>query len=412
MLSRVRVAKNVLNTIRKMNSEAYYLAGSIVYKPPPPRLSLRRVVVIHRHGDRSQISRSLGPHVAESEALHLHWACRMPAADTMRSMAEALEHAADAREEATSLEDLLYSGEDKHARPYAQLTEVGARQLIHLGSVLRERYAMSCEEGSCAFISPRFEDATDHLYLRSTNTCRTLQSLRCLIAGLYALHLQTSSDEKELRQRPALQVSTRPKSVETLHAQLSEDFIARRAVLLNPTLYHKAFPNYAEFEARMRKVLGYEEAVNWLVVKEVLTCHKVHEYPFVDGIRLEDEIEATRLCAWIWGRMYEDDVLNRMSIGKFVHELLHDVRTSSAKMLIYSGHDSTLVPILCLLGLYEDEWPPYASFLTLEFLEGEDGATTVRAIYNDKDMKMLQQEEVFCPMEIFETRLRQFADGV
>ena len=60
-------------------------------------------------------------------------------------------------------------------------------------------------------------------------------------------------------------------------------------------------------------------------------------------------------------------------------------------MLIYSGHDSTLVPLLCALGLYDDTWPPYASFLTLEFVtHKENGLKYVRATYNDQDLPMLQ----------------------
>lgn len=36
-------------------------------------------------------------------------------------------------------------------------------------------------------------------------------------------------------------------------------------------------------------------------------------------------------------------------------------------MFIYSAHDSTLVPILCALGIYDDHWPDYASSILIEF---------------------------------------------
>jgi hypothetical protein len=84
----------------------------------------------------------------------------------------------------------------------------------------------------------------------------------------------------------------------------------------------------------------------------------------------------------MWGTMYNDDSLNRLAIGRFLRELLDVLhpavfnlptpppsssfsflpstapRTSSlelehAKMMIYSGHDSTLVPVLCALGIYD-----------------------------------------------------------
>lgn len=52
-----------------------------------------------------------------------------------------------------------------------------------------------------------------------------------------------------------------------------------------------------------------------------------------------------------------------------------------------AGHDSTIVPILCALGVYTDEWPPYASNLVLEVaVDKHTGRGYVRAHYNDEEM--------------------------
>ena len=101
------------------------------------------------------------------------------------------------------------------------------------------------------------------------------------------------------------------------------------------------------------------------------------------GISESDADRVTDLAGWMWGTMYQDDMLNRLAIGRFLRELLdvmhpavHDLptpapsspfaflshkkhidipveQTSHAKMMIFSGHDSTLVPVLCALGIYE-----------------------------------------------------------
>jgi hypothetical protein len=101
------------------------------------------------------------------------------------------------------------------------------------------------------------------------------------------------------------------------------------------------------------------------------------------GISESDADRVTDLAGWMWGTMYQDDVLNRLAIGRFLRELLdvihpavHDLptpapsspfaflshkkhndvpveQTSHAKMMIFSGHDSTLVPVLCALGIYD-----------------------------------------------------------
>jgi len=58
-------------------------------------------------------------------------------------------------------------------------------------------------------------------------------------------------------------------------------------------------------------------------------------------------------------------------------------------MLVYSGHDSTLVPLLCGLGCYDGVWPPYASYLALEIVRSKSsGERFVRAVYNDQEVSM------------------------
>ena len=153
-------------------------------------------------------------------------------------------------------------------------------------------------------------------------------------------------------------------------------------------------------------------------MKEILTCYEAHGIPFPPGVSEADADEVTKLAGWMWGVLYQDDELNRYAIGRFLRELLDvldvsvlhkepsiSVQSSSesdsdttdtidtscrspAKMMLFSGHDSTLVPVLCALGIYDNTWPPYASYLAIEIAESNVDPTQlfVRAIYNDKEM--------------------------
>lgn len=106
-------------------------------------------------------------------------------------------------------------------------------------------------------------------------------------------------------------------------------------------------------------------------------------YSYITGISQSDSDRVTDLAGWIWGTLYQDDILNRLAIGRFLREFLDVLHpavhklplpspsssfsfispkspygSSSAnsdhpKMMIFSGHDSTLVPILCALGIYD-----------------------------------------------------------
>lgn len=169
-----------------------------------------------------------------------------------------------------------------------------------------------------------------------------------------------------------------------------------------------------------------------LTVKEILTCRHVHGLELPGGLSQQDEEQITQLAGWMWGVLHNDSAYNRLAIGRFLGELLADIQASDAafsdpqqaagaapvgpRMLIYSGHDSTLVPLLCALGCYDGVWPPYASFLSLEVVRSRaSGERFVRAVYNDKQMPMTSclgdgaGGEMWCPLPAFLQRLREMA---
>ena len=61
----------------------------------------------------------------------------------------------------------------------------------------------------------------------------------------------------------------------------------------------------------------------------------------------------------------------------------------SAKMVVFAGHDTTLMPLLCVLGTpgkdFENKWPDYASFIVFEIFKKKEtkeehgGFSSVRA---------------------------------
>ncbi len=411
-----------------------YNAGSREYIPLPADLELERVAVIHRHGDRAQIWRSLGPNNPESDDVSAMWKSKLPKDDTLRRMACAFRSSLDVTRKihegevdidlsAYSRKEHLYSGEDSDAYPYSQLTELGAQQLIRIGRLLRQRYGVNCSEGASSpssggaghnLISNRQGDRD--VYLRSTNMCRTLQSLRSLVVGLYdipdPMNKQTEEGAAEdaeygvLLQRNAPTVHTRPKSSETMFPQSTcHELAERRSVVLTNQHFYENFEDYGSIHERLRALLGLpnkDDKVSWLMLKEILSCYKVHAYPYPLSLTYDDEKTATHVCGWMWGKLYGDEQLNRLAAGRFLRELLEDLTRAEKediKMLIYSGHDSSLVPLLCALGLYDNQWPPYASYLVLEVARSKsNGERFVRAIYND-EVRPLFSADDFIPWE-------------
>jgi hypothetical protein len=52
---------------------------------------------------------------------------------------------------------------------------------------------------------------------------------------------------------------------------------------------------------------------------------------------------------------------------------------AASKMFLYSGHDSSLMPLLAALGKHVVDWPPYLSNLALELWQQPNGQHFVKA---------------------------------
>jgi hypothetical protein len=133
--------------------------------------------------------------------------------------------------------------------------------------------------------------------------------------------------------------------------------------------------------------------------------------------------------------------MSRLGIGRFLRELLDvvDARVkdqSTLKLQVFSGqdplskryslalcrrnlssheanftgHDSTIVPVLAALGVYEDVWPPYASNIVIEV--AEDTRThryMARVLYNDAQVCTDRgRMPVWCSLEDLERLLSKY----
>ena len=384
-----------------------YIAGTNAeYNPLPDDYILEKVIVIHRHGDRAQIQKEVGPNYPENDGVTKVWMQRLPDDRTLNAMYNvASTGSSETQQFDTDVKKELYSGFDSLSYPYAQLTQVGSEQLTQVGAQLRKRYI---DSGLLLSPETKLDSAASSVYLRSTNICRTLQSLRSLLVGFFGTYEKIPHDKLPV-------INTVPKLKEVLFPQGDgpcKPFSDRRQELMSKTPM-TSLPGYLELENRMKSILGYTDKVNWLTVKEILTCHAVHDIDYIKTITKEDEEAVTRLTGWLWGLLYNDDVLNKLAIGRFLNELLSQIDGDDKKMYIYSGHDSTLVPVLCVLGIYDNIWPPYSSFLTIEIARSKTtNDRFVKATYNDRDAIMTAIEDndsLWCPYEKFINRLKSMS---
>ena len=261
----VRAAHNVAHVVTS------------VYDPIPDHLSLTNVVIIHRHGDRSQISREIGPNFPETSDVKDIWNSKLPSDATMLTMAAAAHLPPDLRQK--DVRSAIFTGWDEKNIPYGQLTELGANQLISIGKELRRRYLGT-------LLPDKYMDASTLLYCRSTHFCRTIQSLRSLLSGLLDVDgAQYPHGSSELL--PI--ILSRAKSEETMFPGAdgpNSAMIDRRSAIFSDNLMERSsIPNYLQLEQKMRDVLGYTDRVSWLPIKEILTCYQAHGIPFPEGTK-------------------------------------------------------------------------------------------------------------------------------
>ena len=51
---------------------------------------------------------------------------------------------------------------------------------------------------------------------------------------------------------------------------------------------------------------------------------------------------------------------------------------------MYSGHDSTVYPVLAALGIFEERWPPYAADICFELYKDNADNHHVKVSYCNK----------------------------
>jgi len=167
-------------------------------------------------------------------------------------------------------------------------------------------------------------------------------------------------------------------------------------------------------EGRIRRHFGFDEAtpIHWLGMQELLTCSAAHGIPLaMPGpgnkaeqvpLQLVQDVRA-RVTAEMELELLAPGVL-RLVIGPMLAELMAwtgaapaaDVKVGEQapsgalgapygptresadlsmgpKLVLYSAHDTTVLPLAVALGAAPADWPPYASSIVIEVWESVPG---------------------------------------
>ncbi|KAF9995734.1 hypothetical protein BGZ79_010548 [Entomortierella chlamydospora] len=298
-----------------------------------------------------------------------------------------------------------------------QLTPVGAMQHRRLGAALRQIYVDELK-----FLPATFDPETVHI--RSTDVWRTKQSAENLMAGLYGV--QSHSPESP---PPVLQIHILPAEIDYLTMntgacpRISQ---LRSKVEKSSEVLKKLRKDNVDFNKELAEILGEERS--WSGYMDTVMpriCHGM-ELQCRQGQGEDDDKCITPQIA---NRILENVGIETTEIyrdGKGVFEVLqlgigpltNDIKQNLLKakangkirFSFYSGHDTTISPLLGMLDALDQRWPPYASSVLIELWKSPGGQHYVRVLYNGAILPTKSRwcDLEWCPLDAFISYIDRF----
>ncbi|XP_057707799.1 lysophosphatidic acid phosphatase type 6 [Corythoichthys intestinalis] len=283
-----------------------------------------------------------------------------------------------------------------------QLTTLGMQQLYELGERFRRKYVQECP-----FLTDTF--CTDEVYVRSTNIVRTIESARCLLAGLF-----------QQKQKETVPIITTDAESEILYPNYHGCRLLR--MLGSPRLKEVSLlPDLAADLKSIRNDLGIRDKseVDFILIRDDMVARQAHGLPCPPALstwRKRVEQRAVDVMFHCYQPSNRENL--QLCVGPLLHMLLlnmeEKLKGSSSepnrKLFLYSAHDTTLIPCLMALGIFDMKWPPYAADITLELHQHRRTKEPfVKVSYMGKDQRIPGCSGLYCPLREFQEALSAYS---
>uniref|UniRef100_A0A8B9GTR8 Acid phosphatase 6, lysophosphatidic n=1 Tax=Astyanax mexicanus TaxID=7994 RepID=A0A8B9GTR8_ASTMX len=201
--------------------------------------------------------------------------------------------------------------------------------------------------------------------IRSTNIIRTIESAKCLVAGLY-----------QQKQTDVVSILTEEAEREILYP----NYHGCKQLKLYRWAESSTLPDIASDLQSIQSALGVqpEQHLDFILIRDDMVARETHGLPcpaVLHSWRARVEQRAVDMIYHIY------DPANRVNlqlcVGPLLHTFLNNMEMNvqnnalikDRKLFLYSAHDTTLMPCLMALGVFDMRWPPYAADITLELYQ-------------------------------------------
>jgi len=172
--------------------------------------------------------------------------------------------------------------------------------------------------------------------------------------------------------------------------------------------------NEANVLNKMQSLFHYEKLATTRV-RSTLVCLRSHGRSMPDGITAEDVVLLERANSMMEYKKYANSDYFKLALGRLVPRVLDSLKnrkkinkenekeggggeekekgeekeeeeTNQPKLVLFSGHDSTIKPLTVALGLDQMyDWPKYCANILIEYGENKKtGEGHVRVLYNQQ----------------------------
>ncbi|ORZ08631.1 histidine phosphatase superfamily [Absidia repens] len=247
---------------------------------------------------------------------------------------------------------------------YGQLTNLGRQSMTALGSRLRELYVEKYN-----YLPDQFD--AKQIYIRSTDYARTQESVQQMIAGgLYPSEKRSDDAIIQIRTR-CLRLRQLSKQFHATVSEMHKDLSTSLSNRLKKHVGHVSLDSHPSANG----------------VFDTVVAAKVHGFdlPKEFDDQVIRDLEQIVVDEWFYSHIVSNEV-RRLGLGRLMGDIRdrmirradgtdHKVGEQDYKLAVYSGHDTTIGPLLIILGGYDNRWPPFGSSIIFELYKTK-GSTT------------------------------------
>ncbi|KAG0021459.1 Acid phosphatase-like protein 2 [Podila clonocystis] len=276
-----------------------------------------------------------------------------------------------------------------------QLTPLGAQQHRTLGATLREIYVNRWK-----FLPAEFDPSA--LYVRSTEGRPPVFQMEVVPSAVEYMKINSHLCPKAKKLERAIKGSASYKQVQAEARDISED---------------------------AREIIGPDVSLQDAVLPRL--CHNLEPYcedgqpdrcitPAIgDLVSTKSALETAAL----YRDAPESREYLRLGMGPLAKDIVDNFVTATQRTTVfrrssstvpqfklYSGHDTTIAPLLGLLESTDMRWPPYASNLIFELWTAPSGERFVRIFQNGNVMQTTTKwcNLEWCPMSQFAANMEKY----